>query len=66
MIMTSLCLDEGAWGGKELTPPFFLPLSFITPEGDGLYSVLVIRGPCKAVQCAKYLSYILVLSLFPS
>lgn len=40
--MTNQCPDEGALGWKELTLPFFVPLSAITSEGDDLYSVLII------------------------
>lgn len=42
MTMTSQCPDEGALGWKELTLPFFVPLSVIASEGDDLYSVLII------------------------
>lgn len=68
IIMNSQCFEEGTLGGRELTLPFFAALSFRTSEGDGLYSViLIIQGPCKAVQCAKYVkSYILVPSLLSS
>lgn len=53
--MNSQCFEEGARGGREPMFPFFAPLSFRISEGDGLCSVvLTIQGPCKAVQCAKY------------
>lgn len=66
VIMNSQCFEEGAFGGRELMLPFFAPLSFRTSGGDVLYSVQIIQGPCKAVQRAKYVSYILVPSLFSS